>query len=58
MKMDDDDIAEENINRAVRAFGEEVAAQSEARKNYVISRLRQEMAKLRPHAKRLLTGRD
>lgn len=52
----DDDIADEAINRALKDFGSHVAAQSAARQDAVIAKLRAELNRLRPHADRLIYG--
>ncbi len=50
------DITEKDIQRAIRAFGIEVKARSTARQEYVIARLRKEIARVRPFTERLLRG--
>lgn len=42
------------IEKAIKAMGAEVKAQSERRQDDVMKRLEQEMARLRPHKERLL----
>ena len=50
------DITDKDIDRAMKAFGEQVKALSAARQDFVMAKLEQEMARLRPHATRLLNG--
>lgn len=45
------------VHQAIITMGEEVRAQTEARQEFVLAKLDEEMARLRPHAHRLL-GRD
>jgi len=52
----DDDIADEVVDRAMGAFGKHVAAQSAVRQDAVIARLRTELDRMRPHADRLICG--
>jgi len=48
------DISEDDIQRAMKAFGEEVKAKAAARQDAVIARLREEIARVRPITARLL----
>jgi hypothetical protein len=50
------DITDQDIKRALAAFGVEVKAQSENRKALVRRKLRNEIDRLRPYADRLLYG--
>ena len=52
------DITEKDIKRALKAFGVEVKQQTAARQDQVIAKLRQEIERLRPHAERLIHGRN
>jgi hypothetical protein len=54
--MENNDITDDIIARAMAAFGKQVAAQSAARQDFVISRLRAEMVRMRPMADRLIHG--
>jgi hypothetical protein len=51
------DITDRNIKKAMTAFGLQVKAQSAARKKMVISKLREEIARIKPQAERLLHGK-
>ncbi len=51
------DITEEDIERAVKAFGVEVKAQSVGRQEYVIARLRKEIARVRPFTRGYCVGK-
>lgn len=51
------DITDKDIRKAMAAFGVEVKAQSEARQDMVIGKLREEIARLIPQTKRLLYGK-
>jgi len=48
------DITDDDIKRAMRAFGEDVKAKAAARQDNVIARLREEIARVRPFTARLL----
>ncbi|GLI37556.1 hypothetical protein KI811_07980 [Geobacter hydrogenophilus] len=47
---------QEAVQRALKAMGEKVEAQSVSRRELVIKRLKEEIDRLRPHADRLLHG--
>ena len=51
------DITQKDINKAMKAFGKQVKAQSARRREFVKARLEDEMAKLRPQAARLIYGK-
>lgn len=47
---------EEILKRTMEAFGKQVRTQTAARQERVLARLEEEMARLRPHKERLVTG--
>jgi len=51
------DEIEKSANKAMKLFGKAVKAQADERKKEVISRLKSELERIRPNAKRLLNGR-
>jgi hypothetical protein len=52
------DVTQKDIDRAMKAFGEHVRAQSANRRNFVAAKLEEEMARLRPQAERLIYGKS
>jgi len=50
------DITEKDIKRAMKEFGVQVKAQANSRQDMVITKLREEIDRLRPQAQRLLHG--
>lgn len=58
MKNDytDEKIFHEAVQQALEKMREKLKAQKAARKNLVLSRLKEEIARLRPQAERLLHG--
>ena len=56
--IESEDLAfDEAVERTLKAFGEEVKQQKENRRGEVMSRLDEEIARLRPQAHRLLYGK-
>ena len=51
------DITQKDIDKAMKAFGKQVKAQSAGRRGFVQAKLEEEMAKLRPQASRLIHGK-
>lgn len=52
------DLTQEDIDNAMKAFGEQVKEQSAGRRAFVEAKLEEEMARLRPLAKRLIYGKS
>lgn len=52
------DITDADISKAMAEFGEEVKAQAAGRKEFVKNKLQSEIERLRPHADRLIHGKD
>ena len=52
------DLTQKNIDKAMKAFGEQVKKQSANRRAFVEAKLEEEMARLRPLAKRLIYGKN
>lgn len=51
------DEVEKSANRAMKLFGQTVKVQADQRKKEVVSKLKDELERIRPNAKRLLSGR-
>ena len=56
-EVDEDDYVRE-LDKNCEKIGEHVRAQQARQQEKVLEKLKTEMIRLRPHAKRLLTGED
>ncbi len=50
-------LTDRRIKEAMAAFGVQVKEQAEGRQEMVMTKLREEIERIRPHAERLLNGK-